>query len=243
MKQIALVTGGTRGIGRAVALRFAEKGYTVIICGRSLSDEAKETLCRLRAFGDADFFACDVADPAQVKAMAQEVENKWGTPDVLVNNAGIARQELFSQITDEAWDTMMGVHLNGTFYVTRAFLPGMLRRHNGSVINLSSMWGQVGGSCEVAYSAAKAGVIGLTKALAKEAGPSGVRVNCVAPGVIDTAMMADFDEQIKKDLADETPLGRLGTPEDVANAVVFLAGEEASFITGQILAPNGGLII
>ena len=163
--------------------------------------------------------------------------------DVLVCNAGIARQELFTDITAASWREVMGVDLDGVFYCAQAVLQDMLHRKAGKIITLSSMWGQVGASCEVAYSTAKAGVIGLTKALAKELGPSGITVNCVAPGVIDTEMNGNLSQDIKDELAEETPLERLGTPEDVAQAVWFLASPAGDFFTGQVLAPNGGLII
>jgi 3-oxoacyl-[acyl-carrier protein] reductase len=165
-----------------------------------------------------------------------------GAVDVLVNNAGISQQKLFTDITDEDWRRMTGVNLDGVFYCSREASREMIRKKSGSIINISSMWGQVGASCEVHYSAAKAGVIGLTKALAKELGPSNIRVNCIAPGVIDTDMMSGFDNETKNSLIDETPLLRLGTPEDIAKAVVFLA-DENSFITGQVLGVNGGIII
>ena len=162
---------------------------------------------------------------------------------MLVCNAGIARQELFTDITEASWREVMGVDLDGVFYCAQAVLPDMLHRKAGKIITLSSMWGQVGASCEVAYSTAKAGVIGLTKALAKELGPSGITVNCVAPGVIDTEMNGNLPQDVKDELAEETPLERLGTPEDVAQAVWFLAPPAGDFFTGQVLAPNGGLII
>ena len=168
---------------------------------------------------------------------------EFGFIGTLVNNAGIARQMLFTDITDEDWDDMIGVHLSGTFRCCRAFLPEMIRRREGTIINISSMWGQTGASCEVHYSAAKAGVIGLTKALAKEVGLSGITVNCIAPGAIRTAMLDGFSEEELAVLAEDTPVGRIGTPEDVAAAAVFLAGDNARFITGQILGVNGGYVI
>ena len=244
MKKVAVVTGASRGIGRAVALRLARMGYDIAVCYHTAEDLAREVVEQLRADGyGAAAFCCDVSDVASVAAMATAVREQLGDVSVLVNNAGIAQQKLFTDITAFDWDRMIGVHLTGTFNACREFLPDMIRRHDGVIINISSMWGQVGGSCEVHYSAAKAGVIGLTKALAKEVGPSSVRVNCVAPGVIQTDMMSGFDEGTLKLLAEDTPLMRLGTSEDVANAVAFLASDEASFITGQVLAPNGGMII
>ena len=196
--------------------------------------------------GNAELLAEDALTPEQreqVQAMTAAFLREFGRIDVLVCNAGIARQELFTDITEASWREVMGVDLDGVFYCAQAVLPDMLHRKAGKIITLSSMWGQVGASCEVAYSTAKAGVIGLTKALAKELGPSGITVNCVAPGVIDTEMNGNLPQDIKDELAEETPLERLGTPEDVAQAVWFLASSAGDFFTGQILAPNGGLII
>lgn len=244
MGKVALVTGASRGIGRAVALRLARMGYAVAVCYHTAADKACEVVEHLRAEGyTASAFCCDVADTAAVAQMASAVREQLGEVSVVVNNAGVAQQKLFTDITVDDWNRMIGVNLTGTFNVCREFLPYMLREHGGNIVNISSMWGQVGGSCEVHYSAAKAGVIGLTKALAKEVGPAGVRVNCVAPGVIRTDMMSGFDEMTLSSLIDETPLMRLGTPTDVANAVAFLVSDEASFMTGQVLAPNGGMII
>lgn len=181
----------------------------------------------------------DVSNPAEVEAMFDEI----GAVDVLVNNAGISSQKLFTDITDDEWRRTIGVNLDGVFYCCRSALPHMISRKSGVIINISSMWGEVGASCEVHYSASKAGIIGLTKALAKEVGPSGVRVNCITPGVVMTDMMSEFDDETVNELKAETPLNRLGTPEDIAAAVLFLASDDASFITGQTLGVNGGFII
>lgn len=244
MRKLALVTGASRGIGRAVAVQLAQMGFDIAVCYHTAEDKARELVAELRDSGcKAAAFCCDVADSASVEALAREVHEQLGDVSVLVNNAGIAQQKLFTDISVAEWNRMIGVHLNGTFNACRVFLPSMIRRHEGVIINISSMWGQVGGSCEVHYSAAKAGVIGLTKALAKEVGPSGIRVNCVAPGVIQTDMMQDFDEETRQALADETPLMRLGAPLDVANAVAFLVSDKAAFITGQVISPNGGIVI
>jgi len=177
------------------------------------------------------------------QVVVDEAQAELGFLSALVNNAGVAQQKLFTDITDGDWDTMIGIHLGGTFRCCRAVLPEMIRRRHGTILNISSMWGQIGGSCEVHYSAAKAGVIGLTKALAKEVGLSGVTVNCVAPGVIRTAMLDGFTEEDLASLAEETPVGRLGTPEDVADLLVFLAGDSARFITGQVIGVNGGFVV
>lgn len=244
MNKVALVTGASRGIGRAIARQLARDGYAVAVhCHHST--ELAEELCNeiVSAGGAASVFVCDIADSNRVNSMISDITRKMGSISVLVNNAGIAQQKLFTDLSDEEWHRMMAVHVDGAFYTCRAVLPEMIRNHNGVIVNVSSMWGQTGGSCEVHYSTAKAALIGMTKALAKEVGPSGVRVNCVAPGVIKTDMLAGFDEDTLADLAQEAPLCRIGTPEDVAAAVSFLVSDNAGFITGQILAPNGGIVI
>lgn len=214
-----------------------------IVC-RKAKDQAEVLAEELAALGvPVKVYVCDVAQREQVQAMTAAFLREFGRIDVLVCNAGIARQELFTDITEAGWREVMGVDLDGVFYCAQAVLPDMLHRKAGKIITLSSMWGQVGASCEVAYSTAKAGVIGLTKALAKELGPSGITVNCVAPGVIDTEMNGNLPQDIKDELAEETPLERLGTPEDVAQAVWFLASSAGDFFTGQVLAPNGGFLI
>ncbi len=243
MRRIALVTGSSRGIGRAIALQLAQDGYAVAVNGRSpesVQAVAAEIIAR---GGDAKGYVCDVTDAEAVARMGDAVEREMGTVTALVNNAGIAQQKLLTDVTDTEWRRMMASHVDGAFYTCRRFLPGMIRRQTGSIVNISSMWGQVGGSCEVPYSAAKAALIGFTRALAKEVGPSGIRVNCVAPGVIQTDMMAGFDEAALQELREETPLCRLGTVQDVAQAAAFLLSDAAGFITGQVLAPNGGMII
>ncbi|HIZ20446.1 MAG TPA: 3-oxoacyl-ACP reductase FabG [Firmicutes bacterium] len=239
-----LITGASRGIGRAAAELFAARGYRVMLNYLRSRDEAEALEQELTARGaDAMAYRADVSDRDQVWAMADACRRRFGGVDVLVCNAGIARQGLFTDLTPEAWREMLGVHLDGAFHCCQAVLPGMIRRQAGSIVLVSSIWGLVGASCEAAYSAAKAGVIGLAKALAKEVGPSGIRVNCVAPGVVDTAMNASLDAAALAALREETPLGRLGTPEEIARAIVFLASEEAGFITGQVLSPNGGFVI
>ena len=240
----ALITGGSRGIGAACARLFAQQGYGVGIVCQKAKDQAEALAEELAALGvPVKVYVCDVAQREQVQAMTAAFLREFGRIDVLVCNAGIARQELFTDITEASWREVMGVDLDGVFYCAQAVLPDMLHRKAGKIITLSSMWGQVGASCEVAYSTAKAGVIGLTKALAKELGPSGITVNCVAPGVIDTEMNGNLPQDIKDELAEETPLERLGTPEDVAQAVWFLASSAGDFFTGQVLAPNGGFLI
>ncbi len=233
----ALITGGSRGIGAAIARRFAGEGFRVIINYNRSEAEAKALAAEL---GGAAVRA-DVGDPKQVTDMAGEIGVRFGALDVLVNNAGISRIGLFTDMTEAEWQRMIDVNLGGAFRVTKSLIKPMIARLSGCVINISSMWGQVGASCEAAYSASKAGLIGLTKALAKELGPSGIRVNCIAPGVIETDMNAELSGDTLSALADDTPLMRLGTPEDVADAAYFLA--ESGFITGQVLGVNGGFVI
>ncbi|MEE1050452.1 MAG: 3-oxoacyl-ACP reductase FabG [Clostridia bacterium] len=229
-----LITGASRGIGAATARAFAERGDKVFI-NYNNSQEAAEELAK-ETGGVA--IRADVSNANEVNAMFEKI----GSVDILINNAGISGFYMIDAMSDEEWKRMIDVNLNSVFYCTRAVLPQMINRKQGAIVNVSSMWGICGASCEVAYSTAKAGIIGFTKALAKEVGPSGIRVNCVAPGVIDTDMNKSLDEDAKKALCEETPLGRLGTPEEIAKAIVFLA-DENSFITGQILSPNGGLVI
>ncbi len=244
-KKVALITGSSRGIGAAIARRLVKDGYAVALNCRNRTEEAEILWRELRAEGaEVNFFFGDVADYKTVERIKDDIQQYFGCDaSVLINNAGFGQQKLFTDLTPEEWHRMLAVHLDGAFNTCHVFLPAMIRIHSGTIVNISSMWGQTGGSCEVHYSSAKAGIIGLTKALAKEVGPAGVRVNCVAPGVIDTAMMAGFDENVRQELADEAPLCRLGTASDVASAVSFLVSDEASFITGQVLAPNGGIII
>lgn len=239
-----LITGASRGIGRAAALLFGEKGWNVAVNYRANEEAAQSLKQELEEMGASCLLVqADVADAVQVRRMISMVEYTFGGIDVLVNNAGIAQQKLFTQLTEEDWDRMFDVHVKGTFHCTQAVVPLMIGAGKGSIVNVSSMWGQVGGACEVHYSAAKAAVIGMTKALAKELGLSGIRVNCVAPGVIDTEMNGALSEETMEALKEETPLGTIGTPEQVAKAIWFLAGEDSSFITGQVLSPNGGFVI
>lgn len=244
MGRSVLVTGASGGIGGAVARAFADGGDRVALCAHSRPERAEALARQLRGEGrEAISLAGDITNAAQVEEMFAAAEGAHGPAEVLVNAAGIARQKMFCDITEEEWDDMFAVHVKGSFLCSKRALPAMVREKAGSIVNIASMWGQVGASCEVDYSAAKAAVIGMTKALAKEVGPSGVRVNCVSPGAIETDMMADFSAADKAALCGETPLGRLGTPEEVAAAVVFLASPGAAFITGQVLAPNGGFVV
>lgn len=244
MAKIALITGASRGIGRAIALRLAKDGYTVAMNYCHNERAALRAAEVLSAFGkDGMLCRADVANEQAVRDMVKAVEDRLGPIDLLVNNAGIAEQALFTDLTAAQWKRMMDVHVNGAFFTSSAVLPSMIRRKSGCIINIASMWGQTGASCEVHYSTAKAALIGMTKALAKEVGPSGIRVNCVSPGAIETDMMAGFSAEDKEAIAQDTPLMRLGKPEEIAAAVAFLASEDAAFITGQVLAPNGGMVI
>lgn len=238
----ALVTGASGGIGQAVARRLCRGGYHVVLnCFHS--EQAAERLCaELNAEAGAavtEVFRADVSDRAQTEAMFRAA----GAIDLLVNNAGVAQQKLFTDLTEEDWRRMIGVDVTGVFHCCQLALPAMIRRKEGRIVNISSMWGQVGASCEVHYSAAKAAVIGLTKALAKEVGPSGITVNCIAPGVIGTPMNAALGPETMRELEEETPLRRIGTPEDIAAAVGFFASPEAGFVTGQVLGVNGGFVV
>ena len=244
MTRVALITGASRGIGRAIALRLAKEGYAVAINYHQNEKAAVSAGEVLTAFGKEGMLCrADVTRENAVREMVRAVEMRLGPIDLLVNNAGIAEQVLFTDLTAAQWKKMMDVHVNGAFYTSSAVLPSMIRRKRGCIVNIASMWGQTGASCEVHYSTAKAALIGMTKALAKEVGPSGIRVNCVSPGAVETDMMAGFSQEDKAAIAEETPLCRLGKPEEIAAAVAFLASEDASFITGQVLAPNGGLVI
>lgn len=232
MKHV-LITGGSRGIGAAAVRSFSEAGYRVTFFYAKNHDAARE----VAAATGAEALCCDVADSASVREAVSHI----APVDVLVNNAGIAHYGLISQITEEEWTRLFAVNVGGVYHCVNAALPAMLQKQRGCILNVASMWGQVGASCEAAYSATKGAVIALTKALAQELGPSGIRVNCVSPGVILTDMCAAVGQDTLDDLARQTPLGRNGTAEDVASALLYLA--EAEFITGQILPVNGGFVV
>ena len=233
----ALVTGGSRGIGAAVCRRLTEDGLRVVVHYNQNKGKAEALVRELTEKTGLPHLAlpAELAERAQV----EELFRLAGPVDVLVNNAGIAQQKLFTDITEDDWRRMFAVDVDGVFRCCQCALPHMIHEKSGCIINIASIWGEIGASCEVHYSAAKAAVIGLTKALAKELGPSHIRVNCVSPGVIDTEMNAMFDEETMRDLCESTPLGRIGSPEDIAAAVSFLANDAASFITGQTLSVNG----
>lgn len=243
MAKSVLIFGGSRGIGAATALYFAEKGYKVAITYNNSGYAAKIMQQNMVANG-VEFIAipCDVTSSVQVDSAIKQTVSAFGGLDAVINNAGIAEQKLITDVTDADWQKMLNTNLSGVFYACRSASKVMVNQKNGSIVNVSSIWGITGASCEVAYSATKAGIIGLTKALAKELGPSNIRVNCVAPGVIDTEMNSNLDIGALAALADETPLGRIGTTEEVAKAIYYLAND-ADFITGQVLSPNGGIVV
>ena len=238
----ALVTGASGGIGQAVARELARRGWGVALhywkneaSARRLEEEI------LAQGGSARRYQADLTDPAQVEALFAAAEEDFGFLEGLVNNAGTAWKGLFTDMTLGDWRQVLDSDLTSVFLCCRRALPPMIRRKRGSIVNVSSMWGQVGASCEAAYSAAKAGVIGLTKALAKEEGPSGIRVNCLAPGVVRTPMNGDLSPEDLAALREETPLERIGSPEEIAQAAAFLL--ENTFVTGQVLGVNGGLVV
>lgn len=232
---VVVITGGTRGIGAAAVRRFAKNGDRVYFIYENRQDLAEAMTEETGAVG----YMCDVTDEARVKEVFQEI----GDIDVLVNNAGIVDYGPINWVSAETFRRVLDVNVTGMFLCCREALGGMLKKHRGAIVNLTSMWGRVGSSCEVAYSASKGAVIAMTKALSKELGPSGIRVNAVAPGVILTDMCKNVDPEIMEELRQETPLETLGKPEDVAEAIFYLASEEARFVTGTVLDVNGGYVV
>lgn len=228
-----VITGGSRGIGAEGVRQFAARGDRVYF----LYEKEHEKAQAVAKETGATAICCDVADGQAVKAAFSQI----GDVDILVCNAGIVYSGLIHQITPDQWDRIFNVNVKGIYHCVNAAIPYFLQKHSGCIITVSSMWGQVGASCEVAYSATKGAVIAMSKALAQELGPSGVRVNCIAPGVIETDMCANVEPEIMQALQDESPIGRIGTPADVAQAMLYLA--DAEFVTGQVLAVNGGFII
>lgn len=237
MKKTVLVTGASRGIGAATAQLFAENGWNVVL---NYNKSEAQALALAEKIG-AVAVKADITKPDEIQNMLNVSRVRFGSIDVLVNNAGIAQQKLFTDITENDWDNMFNVNIKSMFMVTKAVVRDMIRNRRGHIINISSIWGIAGASCEVHYSASKAAVIGFTKALAKELGLSKIAVNCIAPGVIDTQMNSHLDQETLSELKDETPLGKIGTGADIAKTALFLA--ESEFITGQIISPNGGIVI
>ncbi len=241
MKKTVLITGASRGIGAACAKMFAQNNYNVAINYFKNKQKASQLSYTInKSGGHSEIFYADVSNPNDVKQMREEIKNKLGNPQVLINNAGIAQQKLFTDITINDWDNMINTNTKSTFLCCKEFLPDMIHEKSGRIINISSIWGVVGGSCEVHYSASKAAIIGLSKALAKEVALSGITVNCIAPGVIATDMTAIHDQQTMDILKQEIACGKIGNVQDVANTALFLASDEASYITGQVINVDGG---
>lgn len=243
-KKVALITGASRGIGREIARLFAMNNYNVVINYNKSEREANELLQELTNEGyNARIFKADISNINEANALVNYTIGQFERIDVLVNNAGISRFNTFTEISIEEWHEIMNVNLNGVFYVTKKALQYMIPEHEGKIINISSMWGLVGASNEVHYSTSKAALIGMTKALAKELGPSNIQVNAIAPGVIETDMLNEIDEETLEYLKYETPLMRIGKPIDIARCALFLASEGGDFITGQVISSNGGFVI
>ena len=244
LTRAAVVTGGSRGIGRAVCVALAKQGCNVVVNYCHGEAAAAETAALCKELGvEAVTVQADVSTAEGCKKLFEEAVNAFGRVDILVNNAGVTRDNLILRLSEEDFDTVLNANLKGAFLCCKEAARRMVRQRYGRIVNLSSVVGLRGNAGQTNYSASKAGLIGLTKALAKEEGPSGITVNCVAPGVIETDMMAAFTAEDKAALAEETPVGRLGTPEEVAKLLVFLAGEDAGYITGQVFGVNGGLVI
>lgn len=239
-----LITGGSRGIGKAAVELFASKGFCVMINYCHSEKPALELREALSNNGlSVMSFKADVTNRTDIDSMVDACIARFGSIDILINNAGISRSHLFIDITDVEWDEILNVNLKSVFLCSQSVLRYMLPKKQGKIINIASIWGMVGASCEVHYSAAKAGVIGMTKALAKELGPSNIQVNCIAPGIIDTDMLSSLSESEISNLKYQTPLQRIGSPMDIAELALYLASEAGDFITGQVISPNGGFVI
>lgn len=244
MSKTVVVTGGSRGIGKAISKKFAEEKYNVIINYNNSKEEAMEIKNELDKLNlNSEIYKCDITEYEEVKMMFQYVIKKYKKIDVLINNAGISEFKLFTDIEIEDWKRMIDVNLNSMFYCSKEVVRHMVTNKFGKIINISSIWGIVGASCEVHYSVSKGGVIALTKALAKEVAPSNINVNCIAPGMIDTDMNKGLSKEEIKEIVEEIPLMKMGTPQDIAELAYFLATEKSKFITGQIISPNGGYVV
>ena len=244
MAKTALVTGASGEIGTAICKLLGENGYNIAIAYNKNEKSAKELEISLISSGvNAKIFCAEIADYEKAKQLVDETVNFFGSLDLLVNNAGVSQIGLFTDMTLAQWQEISGINLNAAVFCSQQAVKYMVKNKSGAIVNISSIWGQTGASCEVAYSVTKAGLIGLTKALAKEVAPSGIRVNCVSPGMIETKMNSELTKEDVQAIVEETPLGRIGTVQDVAQAVLFLAGEKASFITGEVLSCNGGILI
>lgn len=244
MKHNVLITGASGGIGAAISRKLAKDEHNLILCYYKNELAAQTIAAQCTEKGSHCLVKqADLCCENQIKALIEDVHNQIGPIDILINNAGISYWGLLQDMTAEEWDTLFAVNVRSFFLTAKYILPSMIHSGYGRIVNISSMWGQIGASCEVAYSATKGAIIAMTKALAKESGPSGITVNCVAPGVIDTPMNAAFTQEAIADLESETPVGRIGTPEDIASMVKYLVSPEASFITGQVIGVNGGFVV
>ncbi len=239
--KVAVVTGGSRGIGRAIVEQLARGGARVAVVARS-ADRAEAVAAELHGEGHRGY-ACDVADSAAVDALVKQVEGDFGSLDILVNNAGVTEDNLLLRLSDEDWDRVQDTNLKGAFHTIRAATKGMMRRRSGRIINITSVVGLTGNKGQANYAASKAGLIGLTKAVAKELASRGILCNAVAPGFIETEMTAAMTESAREQLSGQIPLGRLGSPDDVATVVRFLAGPGAGYITGQVIVVDGGMVM
>ena len=235
-----LITGGSRGIGKAMVYAFARAGYNVLLNFNRSENLANEIASE---FSNVKVYGADVGIQENVINMVNYAKENFGGIDILINNAGISCTGLFQDLQKDEWDKLMNVNLTGVYNCTKAVLPEMISKKQGKIINISSVWGMVGASNEVAYSASKAGVIGLTKALAKEVGPSNIQVNCIAPGIVMTDMISEYTMDELNDITNEIPLGRIGSTSDVADLALFLASDSANYITGQVFSPNGGWVV
>lgn len=244
MNRTAVITGASRGIGAAAARRLAGLGYRLTLGYNNSGEQARALLLELEAAGaEVALYRGDVAERGAAEGIVNAAVSSGGRIDLLINNAGISQFSLFQDISPQDWRRMFAVNVDSVYYTSRAAVPVMIRQKSGVILNVSSVWGITGASCETHYSASKAAVIGFTKALAKELAPSGIRVNCVAPGAVGTDMNARLTAEERAGLEKEIPMGRMGTPEEIADVIAFLAGDGARYITGQVISPNGGLVI